>query len=91
MSIKRQKYRNPLFINNKEIREIIEKYRKSSSKKTQTKDTKDVIIQSQKQKIRELEKEIKKYQKDELWKQKYEKLFEENKQLKKQLEKAYKY
>lgn len=77
--------------NNKEIREIIEQHRKLPSKKTQSKDAKDVIIESQKRKIKELEKEIKKYQKDELWKEKYEKLYEENQQLKKQLEKAYKY
>lgn len=77
--------------NNKEIREVIEKHRKSPSKKTQTKDAKDVIIESQKRKIKELEKEIKQLQKDELWKVKYEKLYEENKKLEKQLEKSYKY
>ncbi|GAA0504322.1 hypothetical protein GCM10008986_34820 [Salinibacillus aidingensis] len=77
--------------NNEEIREVIEQHRKSSIKKTQTKDAKDVIIESQKRKIKELEKEIKQYQKDELWKDKFEKLDEENKQLKIQLQQAYKY
>ncbi|WP_050632256.1 DUF6262 family protein [Bacillus andreraoultii] len=74
-----------------EIRELIEKYRQSPTKKKQSKDAKDVIIESQKRKIKELEKEIKQYQKDELWKEKFEKLNEENKDLKKQLEKSYKY
>lgn len=77
--------------NNKEIREVIEQHRKLPIKKAQTKDAKDVIIESQKRKIRELEKEIKQLQKDELWKSKYERLYEENKRLEKQLEKAYKY
>ena len=77
--------------NNDEIREIIEQHRKSPIKKTQTKDAKDVIIESQKWKIKELEKDIKIYQKDELWKEKFEKLYEENRQLKIQLQKAYKY
>ena len=77
--------------NNKEIREVIEQHRKLPIKKAQTKDAKDVIIESQKRKIKELEKEIKLLQKDELWKEKYKKLYEENKDLEKQLEKSYKY
>lgn len=77
--------------NNEDLRELIESYRQSTIKKIQTKDAKDVIIASQKSKIAELEKLIKLYQKDELWKEKFENLYEENKQLKLQLEKAYKY
>ena len=77
--------------NNEEIREVIEHHRKNPTKKTQSKDAKDVIIESQKRKIKELEKEIKALQKDESWKEKYEKLLEENKKLKQQLETAYKY
>ncbi len=77
--------------NNQEIREIIEHHRKSPIKKTQTKDAKDIIIESQKRKIKELEKELSKYRKDELWKEKYEKLKDEHEELKIQLQKAYDY
>lgn len=77
--------------NNEDLRKVIEQHRQIPTKKTQSKDAKDVIIDSQKQKIKELEKQIKQLQKDESWKEKYEKLLEENKQLKIQLEKAYKY
>ena len=77
--------------NNKVIREVIEQHRKNPTKRSQSKDAKDVIIESQKRRIKELEKEINVLEKDEMWKEKYEKLNEENKQLKTQLEKAYKY
>lgn len=76
---------------NEDLRKLIESYRQSSIKKVQSKDAKDIIIDSQKSKINELEKLIKLQQKDELWKDKFDKLYEENKQLKLQLEKAYKY
>lgn len=77
--------------NNEELRELIESYRNSPIKKVQSKDAKDIIIDSQRSKINELEKLIKLHRKDDLWKEKFEKLYEENKQLKLQLEKAYKY
>jgi len=77
--------------NNEDLRKLIESYRQSPIKKVQSKDAKDIIIDSQKRKINELEKQFKLQQKDESWKEKYEKLYEENKQLKLQLEKAYKY
>ena len=76
---------------NEDLRKLIESYRQSPIKKVQSKDAKDIIIDSQKRKINELEKQFKLQQKDESWKEKYEKLYEENKQLKLQLEKAYKY
>lgn len=76
---------------NEDLRKLIESYRQSPIKRVQSKDAKDIIIDSQKSKINELEKLIKVHQKDELWKEKFEKLNEENKQLKLQLEKAYKY
>ena len=77
--------------NNQEVRKIIESQRKTTVKKTQTQDAKDIIIESQKHKIKELENELSKNRKDELWKEKYEKLKEENEELKLQLEKAYEY
>lgn len=76
---------------NEDLRKLIESYRQSPIKKVQSKDAKDIIIDSQKRKISELEKQFKLQQKDESWKEKYEKLYEENKQLKLQLEKAYRY
>ena len=76
---------------NEDLRKLIESYRQSPIKKVQGKDAKDIIIESQKRKISELEKQFKLQQKDESWKEKYEKLYEENKQLKLQLEKAYRY
>lgn len=76
---------------NDDLRKLIESYRQSPIKKVQSKDAKDIIIDSQKRKISELEKQFKLQQKDESWKEKYEKLYEENKQLKLQLEKAYRY
>ena len=82
--------------NNKEIRILIEKYRGKHVKPVQTVSAKDVIIELLKSQIHDLEKKIhdlsKKLdmiKKDELWKEKYEKLLEENKELKKQLEKLY--
>lgn len=77
--------------NNEEIRHLIELHRKSTIKKSQSQDAKDVIIESQKRKIKELEKEILSLKKDETWKSKHDKLIAENKELKLQLEKAYKY
>lgn len=77
--------------NNKEIRNLIETHRKTTIKMSQSQDAKDVIIESQNRKIKELEKEILSLIKDETWKDKHDKLLAENKQLKLQLEKAYKY
>jgi len=75
--------------NNKEIRILIEKYRGKHVKPVQTVSAKDVIIELLKSQIHDLEKKIHEIKKDELWKEKYEKLLEENKELKKQLEKLY--
>ena len=72
-----------------EISLLIEKYKTSKSiKKMQSQDAKDVIINAQKQKIKELEK----YQKDnDNYKEKYEQLLKENKELKEQLKNSYSY
>ena len=72
-----------------EISLLIEKYKTSKSiKKIQSQDAKDVIINTQKQKIKELEK----YQKDnDNYKEKYEQLLKENKELKEQLKNSYSY
>lgn len=77
--------------NNSEVREAIEHYRTNPVKQMQSKDAKDVIIDSQKIKIKELEKEIKELENDKQWKMKYEELQKENISLKKQLEKSYDY
>ena len=72
-----------------EIKTFIDKYKTSkSTKKIQSQDAKDVIINAQKQKIKELEK----YQKEnENYKQKYDQLLKENKLLKEQLKNSYEY
>lgn len=72
-----------------EIKTFIDKYKTSkSTKKIQSQDAKDVIINAQKQKIKELEK----YQKEnENYKQKYDQLLKENKSLKEQLKNSYEY
>lgn len=72
-----------------EIKTFIDKYKTSkSTKKIQSQDAKDVIINAQKQKIKELEK----YQKEnENYKQKYDQLLKENKSLKEQLKNSYDY
>lgn len=74
--------------NNPTIRELIEKYRSNPIKNKQTQDTKDVIIETQRKRIKELEKQLKNSVD---YKTKYEKLLKENKELKKQLETAYDY
>lgn len=68
---------------------LIDKHKTSkSTKKIQSQDAKDVIIEAQKQKIKELEK----YQKEnENYKEKYDKLLKENKSLKEQLKNSYDY
>lgn len=76
---------------NEEVRLVIETYRKSSVKKKQGNEAKDVIIEAQKKKIKELERKIKELKKSETYKEKYERLLIENKELKKQLENAYTY
>lgn len=72
-----------------EIKTFIDKYKTSkSTKKIQSQDAKDVIINAQKQKIKELEK----YQKEnENYKEKYDQLLKENKALKEQLKNSYDY
>lgn len=77
--------------NNEEVREAIEHYRTNKVKKAQSKDAKDVIIDSQKLQIKELEKRIKELEKDQTWQEKYEELKNENILLNKQLEKSYDY
>lgn len=77
--------------NNEEIRLIIETYRKSSVKKKQGSEAKDVIIEAQKKKISELERKLKEFEKAETYKDKYEKILAENKVLKEQLKNAYEY
>lgn len=77
--------------NNEQIRGLIESHRKTTIKMRQSQDAKDVIIESLKRKIKDLENENNGLKKDESWKDKHDKLSVENKQLKLQLEKAYKY
>lgn len=80
---------------NQNIRSLIEHYMEHPVHSKKTQDSKDVIIDMQKQKIKELEKENKSLKKqlenDNAFEIKYKKLLEENKQLKKQLETAYNY
>lgn len=77
--------------NNDEIRLIIETYRRSPIKRKQSKESKDVIIETQKKKILELERLLNEFQKTENYKEKYEKLLVENEELRKQLKSAYEY
>ena len=68
---------------------LIDKHKTSTStKKVQSQDAKDIIINAQKQKIKELEKYLKE---NENYKQKYDELFKENKTLKEQLKNSYDY
>ena len=68
---------------------LIDKHKTTkSTKKIQSQDAKDIIINAQKQKIKELEK----YQKEnENYKEKYDQLLKENKSLKEQLKNSYDY
>ena len=68
---------------------LIDKHKTTkSTKKIQSQDAKDIIINAQKQKIKELEK----YQKEnENYKEKYDQLLKENKSLKEQLKNSYEY
>ena len=74
-----------------EFRTIIESLRNTSIKKMQTKDTKDLIIETQKRKINELKKHLKKYSSYDELEKKYVDALSEIEELKKQLKKAYKY
>jgi len=74
---------------NEKIRNLIEDLRDKNIKVKQSKDSKDVIIESQNNKIKELKSQVRKLKKDELWQEKYKKLKKENQELKKQLEKLY--
>jgi len=74
-----------------EFRPIIESLRNISIKKVQTKDAKDLIIETQKRKIDELNKKLKKYSSYDELERKYNDALGEIEELKKQLKKAYKY
>ena len=74
-----------------EFRLIIESLRKTSIKKVQSKDAKDLIIETQKRKIDELNKQLKKYSSYDELEKKYNDALSEIEELKKQLKKAYKY
>lgn len=74
-----------------EFRPIIESLRNISIKKVQTKDAKDLIIETQKRKINELNKKLKKYSSYDELERKYNDALGEIEELKKQLKKAYKY
>lgn len=82
--------RNYLY-KNEELRTLIESLRIDEIKKVQSKDAKDIIIDSQKKKIKELEKKLKLL--DEFYKleEKLNQVTAENEELKKQLKSAYKY
>jgi len=78
-------YSNPV------IRGMIEKYRKNPIKKVQNKDSKDVIIETQKKEIKKLKLKIKELEESENYKEKYQQALKEIDQLKEQLKVAYKY
>lgn len=82
--------RNYLY-KNKELRQIIDSLRKSSMKTTQPKDTKDLIIESQKHRINELQKQLIKYSLYDELVEKYKKLLAENDELNKRLKKQHKH
>jgi predicted RNase H-like nuclease (RuvC/YqgF family) len=85
----------PYLYKNKNVRAVIEQYENNPTHSKRTEDSKDVIITMQKEKIKELENQVKQLQKaasmDESYKKKYEATITVNKQLKKQLERAYQY
>lgn len=85
----------PYVYKNDIIRNTIAHYMDNPVHLVKTQDSKDVIIYMQKEKIKELEYQInilkKEFDADLKYKQKYEKVFEENKELKKQLKRAYQY
>ena len=76
--------------NNAEIRALIERSRQSPIRKTvQNMDTKDVMIQVLKKELQQMKTDISRCDKDETWREKYNKVLRENAELKKQLEKLY--
>ena len=80
---------------NQNIRQRIEYYINNPTRPKRTLDSKDVIIDMQKQRIAELEDQVKRLEKtikeDGDYKAKYKKAMEENRELRKQLSVAYKY
>lgn len=78
-------YSNPI------VREMIENHREKPVKKLQNKDSKDVIIDTQRKTIKVLEKRIKELESYMDYKEKYDLALEEINQLKEQLKVAYKY
>ncbi|MDU6266805.1 MAG: DUF6262 family protein [Anaerocolumna aminovalerica] len=85
----------PYVYKNDNIRNAIAHYMENPVHSVKTQDSKDVIIYMQKEKIKELEHKINKLQReietDSKYRQKYEKALKENKELKRQLERAYQY
>ena len=79
--------RNYLY-NSEEIRPIIEELREEPIKRNQTEDTKDLIIETQKHKISELNKELKKYESYNELELKYREALKEIEELKEQLKKG---
>ena len=75
---------------NEKIHDIIINLRMNQDVKKNENKPEEVIIQLRR-KIKELEKEIEKRNKDEGWKERCSTLLEENRKLKKQLESAYKF
>lgn len=74
-----------------EVSNIMKKYTDINENIKKTQDSKDVIISSLKLKIKELEKKIKKQEENEEYKIKYLESEAENKRLKEQLRKSYKF
>lgn len=74
-----------------EISVVMKKYAGTNEKIKKTQDSKDVIISSLKFKIKELEKKIKEQEENEKYKIKYLEAEAENKRLKEQLRKSYKF
>lgn len=79
--------------NNEKIKEAIKQEREEKTANTRTNESKDAIIKVLKMTIKNLEKEIKelKGNNSDSYKLKYEKVVNENKQLKEQLKNAYNY
>ncbi len=75
--------------NDEEISILMKKLVKPDSRVKRSLDSKDVIIQAQKNKIYELEKTIRNLAKNDNYKEKYDALLEENTKLKKQLRNSY--
>ena len=80
------------FLHNDEIVSVVmKKYTEPNAKVIRTQDSKDAAIFSLKREISQLKKKITEQQKDESYRQKYEELLDENRKLREQLRRSYKF